>query len=113
METGVEGRRYFQMTSRSLMLADICSNLRKSEPFEHLYDHLQPSALGPVPRLSAVSPEDLADRFSAELAGVGGEVRRVEGFEKAIETIKTIVGEIGANRVAISDPEWIERYRTE
>ena len=98
------------MTSRTAMLADIRSNLRKSDAFEHLYHHLQPSRISPRPSMPDVSQEDLADRFCAELAAVGGEIHRVGSEEQAAETIRVIVGDIHAKRVVTSDLELLEKH---
>ena len=91
------------MTARSLMLDRIRSSLAKSAPFEGLYPQLQP-----LPRESRRSApvflsSELVDRFSAELTAVGGEIHRVAGDEQAAETIRTILGEIEAKSVAVSD----------
>jgi len=91
------------MTSRTSILDDIRSSLAKSAPFEHLYHHLQPSPLSPPVSTQGFSAKDLADRFSNELAAVGGEIHRVGTEEQAVATVSSILGEINAKRVAISD----------
>jgi L-lactate dehydrogenase complex protein LldG len=85
------------------MLEDIRSSLAKSAPFEHLYHHLQPSPLSPPVSTPDFSNKDLADRFSNELAAVGGEIHRVATEEEAVATVISILGEIDAKRVAVSD----------
>lgn len=97
------------MTSRTAMLEDIRSNLAKSAPFEHLYHHLQPSTLSPPAPTPDYSTKDLADRFSNELAAVGGEIHRVATEQQAVETVSAILGEINAKRVAISDIDLFEK----
>jgi L-lactate dehydrogenase complex protein LldG len=87
------------------MLEGIRSSLAKSAPFEHLYHHLQPSPLSPPVSSPDFSIKDLADRFSNELAAVGGEIHRVATEEEAVATVITILGGINAKRVAISDME--------
>lgn len=91
------------MTSRTSMLEGIRSSLAKSAPFEHLYRHLQPSPLSPPVSTPDFSTKDLADRFSNELAAVGGEIHRVATEQQSVETVGAILGEIDAKRVAISD----------
>ncbi len=87
------------------MLEDIRLSLAKSAPFEHLYHHLQPSPLSPSASTPDFSTKDLSDRFSNELAAVGGEIHRVGTEEQAVATVVTILGEINAKRVAISDTD--------
>lgn len=96
------------MTSRTSMLEDIRSSLAKSAPFEHLYHHLQPSPLSPPVSTRDFSTKELADRFSNELAAVGGEIHRVATEEHGVATVTSILGEINAKRVAISDMDLFE-----
>lgn len=98
------------MTTRASMIESIRSSLAKSVPFEHLYPHLQPSPRREQRSLLAYSRSDLADRFSAELGGVGGEVHRAANEQQAIEKIKEILGEIEAKRIAISDADLIRDF---
>jgi L-lactate dehydrogenase complex protein LldG len=91
------------------MLEDIRSSLAKSSPFEHLYQHLQPSPLSPAVSTTDYSTKDLADRFSNELAAVGGEIHRVIAEEQAVATVISILGGINAKRVAISDIDLFEK----
>jgi len=91
------------MIARTLMLDNIRSSLAKSTPFEHLYSHLRPSPLSATTSATDVSKMDLADRFSTELAAVGGEIHRVATEEQAVETIRELLGDLQAKRVAISD----------
>ena len=91
------------MTSRSSMLEGIRSSLAKSAPFEHLYRHLQPSPASPPVSMPDFSTKELTDRFSNELAAVGGEIHRVAAKKQAVATVSSILEEINAKRVAISD----------
>lgn len=91
------------MTSRASMIESIRSSLAKSVPFEGLYHHLQPSPRGEKLPSGIFSREELADRFSAELSSVGGEVHRAANEVQAVRKIKEILAEVGANRIAISD----------
>jgi len=98
------------MTTRALMIESIRSSLAKSVPFEHLYPHLQPSPRGENRSLPAYSQSDLADRFSAELSLVGGEVYRAVSEEQAVEKIKEILANTGVKRIAISDAELLHDF---
>ena len=96
------------MTSRTWMLEGIRSSLAKSVPFEHLYHHLQPSTLSPSVSTPDFSIKDIADRFSIELAAVGGEIHRVATEQQSVATVISILGEINAKRVTISDMDMFE-----
>jgi L-lactate dehydrogenase complex protein LldG len=91
------------MTSQTATLEGIRSSLAKSAPFEPLYQHLQPSPVSSPLPTPDFSTKEVADRFSKELAAVGGEIHRVATEEQAAATVGSILREIGAKRVAISD----------
>jgi L-lactate dehydrogenase complex protein LldG len=90
------------------MLDGIRSSLAKSAAFEDLYHHLQPSPRKSDRHASALSPTELAERFSTELTSVGGEVHRAANEERAVEAIREVLANIGATNAAISDLELLK-----
>jgi L-lactate dehydrogenase complex protein LldG len=90
------------------MLEEIRLGLEKSAPFEHLYHHLQPSPRASRPSIPEISRQELADRFSSELLDVGGEVHRVTSKQEGLATLGTILLEINAKRVTISDLDLLD-----
>lgn len=103
--------------AREAILASIRRNLAASEPFddmhqEHHHDrHL--AARSETKVRETLSRDVLIDNFQRNLESVGGHCNVVAREGEADELVRTIIKNIGANRIAVSDSELIKRVVAE
>lgn len=95
--------------AKEAIFSAIRKSLEASAPFDADHqNHHRPKVKGePEPTRDDSSQETLVGNFRASLEAVGGHFYLVSNAADAGETIRSIIGKIGAKRIAVSDSDLV------